>query len=146
MDFARRRQRQAALGSINLGFIAAIICLRIFEGYWEARGKHRWVEKEPWIGEKIKEKKKETEERAGRKGESNREQTIYPALNYFIRSGVQCGNGEHELAARGIPDTRVPWKLINAMRQIYWSYGSNWLHVSQSYTRISCSGKPVESK
>lgn len=31
MDFARRRQRQPALGSINLGFIAAIICLRIFE-------------------------------------------------------------------------------------------------------------------
>lgn len=28
MDFAGRRQRQAALGSINLEFIAAIICLR----------------------------------------------------------------------------------------------------------------------
>lgn len=37
MDFAGRRQRQAALGPINLEFIAAIICLRIFEGCVEGR-------------------------------------------------------------------------------------------------------------
>lgn len=47
MDFARRRQRQPALGSINLGFIAAIICLRIFERdarKGEGGRDHRWVE------------------------------------------------------------------------------------------------------
>ncbi|KAF7393829.1 hypothetical protein HZH68_010648 [Vespula germanica] len=37
MDFAGRRQRQAALGPINLEFIAAIICLRIFEGCVEGK-------------------------------------------------------------------------------------------------------------
>lgn len=45
MDFAGRRQRQAALGSINLEFIAAIICLRNIQ---------RMKEREREMREKIR--------------------------------------------------------------------------------------------
>lgn len=87
MDFARRRQRQPALGSINLGFIAAIICLRIFEGCQEERERRgsslgRRGNREPTGG--GRKKKKEIKEKNRQKGESNRQQTIYRALNYFI--------------------------------------------------------------
>lgn len=60
MDFARRRQRQPALGSINLGFIAAIICLRIFERDARRGRDHRWVEG-------VEEEKKR---KIGRKGKA----------------------------------------------------------------------------
>ena len=135
MDFARRRQRQAALGSINLGFIAAIICLRIFEGCRAARGNHRWVGKGAVNRDgKNKKGKRRRGDTRGRKGKSNREQTIYRALNYFIRSGGGVPIWEWQTrtrTARTTPPptlcTRLPWKLINETRRIYWSFDSEWL-------------------
>lgn len=136
MDFARRRQRQAALGSINLGFIAAIICLRIFEGCRAARGSRRWVGKGAVNRDekKIKRGNEGRGDTGGRKGKSNREQTIYRALNYFIRSGGGVPIWEWQTRTRAAratppnrPSTRLPWKLINETRRIYWPFDSEWL-------------------
>lgn len=98
MDFARRRQRQPALGSINLGFIAAIICLRIFERDVR-RGKGSSLDGRS--GGKKKEKNRQ-------KGESNRQQTIYRALNYFIsnRTTFDLANGKARMY-RILLDTKI---------------------------------------
>ncbi|KAL2714048.1 hypothetical protein V1478_016605 [Vespula squamosa] len=84
MDFAERRQRQAALGPINLEFIAAIICLRIFEGCVEGREEGRKMVRTDLrtdtllaLSEKEKKDEKEDEEEGEKRWEAHaRGQTV----------------------------------------------------------------------
>lgn len=114
MDFARRRQRQPALGSINLGFIAAIICLRIFE-----RDARRGEGSS--LGGRSGGRKKEKNRQ---KGESNRQQTIYRALNYFIsnRTTFDLANGKARMY-RILLDTKIDKR--NEWGQ--WGFDLKWL-------------------
>lgn len=136
MDFARRRQRQAALGSINLEFIAAIICLRIFGGYREARGNHRWAEKAPLNQCKKRNGKKgqKSREKKETKGKCNRGRTIYRTLNRSILTNVRSGNGKHaqrewttpgfkdalEINKRGVADLLAAWFAKAVASRLTW--------------------------